>query len=280
MSKKVKIQIKHYFTGSVLFEYECEDNTISKTVQEAVSKRADLSGADLSGAYLSGANLSGANLRSADLSGANLRSADLSGAYLRSANLRSADLSGANLSGADLSGAYLRSADLSGANLSGANLRSADLSGANLSGAYLRSANLRSADLSGANLRSADLRSADLSGADLSGAKNADLAIAMTRILPEGQLIGYKKCRNGVIVKLQIPAKAKRSHAFGRKCRAEYAKVLHIYGATEAVSTYDQTFVYRKGEIVRPDKWDDDWTDECSSGVHFFITREEAEAYV
>jgi hypothetical protein len=250
MTKKVKIQIKHYFTGSVLFEYECEDNTISKTVQEAVSKRADLRGADLSGADLSGADLSGADLRSANLSGANLRSANLSGADLNGAYLRSEKLRSANLNGANLSGAYL-----SGANLSGANLSGADLSGAYLSGA-------------------------DLSGADLRSAKNADLAIAMTRILPEGQLIGYKKCRNGVIVKLQIPAEAKRSHAFGRKCRAEYAKVLHIYGATEAVSTYDQTFVYRKGEIVRPDKWNDDWTNECSSGVHFFITREEAEAYV
>jgi hypothetical protein len=235
MSKKVKIQIKHYFTGSVLFEYECEDNTISKTVQEAVSKRA---------------NLRSANLRSANLSGAYLSGAYLSGAYLRSANLRSANLRSANLSGAYLSGAYL-----SGAYLRSANLRSANLSGADLSGANLRSADLSGAYLSGANLSGADLRSANLSGAYLRSAKNADLAIAMTRILPEGQLIGYKKCRNGV-------------------------KVLHIYGATEAVSTYDQTFVYRKGEVVRPDKWNDDWTNECSSGVHFFITREEAEAYV
>ena len=51
-----------------------------------------------------------------------------------------------------------------------------------------------------------------------------------TRILPEGDIIGYKKCRDGVIVKLLIPIKAKRSHAFGRKCRAEYAKVLEIFG--------------------------------------------------
>jgi hypothetical protein len=230
MSKKLKIEIKSWINGSLLFEYECEDNTLARTVQEAVNKRADLSRANLSGAYLSGADLSRANL---------------SRAYLSGAALSRANLSRANLSGADLSGAYLSGADLSRANLSRANLNGAALSRANLS-----------------------------------GAKDADLAIAMTRILPEGQLIGYKKCRNGVIVKLQIPAKAKRSHAFGRKCRAEYAKVLHIYGATEAVSAYDQTFVYRKGEIVRPDKWDDDWTDECSSGVHFFITREEAEAYV
>ena len=98
--------------------------------KHAYLRRADLSGANLSGADLRRADLSGANL-----SGADLRSADLSGANLSGADLRSADLSGANLSGADLSGAYLSGADLSGANLSGANL-----SGAYLSGADLRSA--------------------------------------------------------------------------------------------------------------------------------------------
>ena len=51
--------------------------------------------ADLSGANLSGADLSGANLRRADLYGANLRRADLYGA-----NLYGANLSGANLRGA------------------------------------------------------------------------------------------------------------------------------------------------------------------------------------
>ena len=61
---------------------------------------ADLSGANLSGADLRGANLSFANLRGADLSFANLRGADLSGADLRGANLSGADLSFANLSGA------------------------------------------------------------------------------------------------------------------------------------------------------------------------------------
>ena len=66
-----------------------------------------------------------ANLRGADLSGANLRLADLSVANLSMANLRGADLSVANLSGADLSGANLRGADLSVADLSGANLSGA-----------------------------------------------------------------------------------------------------------------------------------------------------------
>ena len=52
--------------------------------------RANLSDADLSGAYLSRANLSGAYL-----SGANLSRAYLSGANLSDANLSDADLSGA-----------------------------------------------------------------------------------------------------------------------------------------------------------------------------------------
>ena len=61
------------------------------------------------------------------------------------------------------------------------------------------------------------------SGANLIGAIGIDLIIARTRILPEGRLIGWKKCADGVIVKLVIPEDSKRSHAFGRKCRAAFA---------------------------------------------------------
>ena len=56
MSTKIKIQIKNRFTGSVLFEYEKENNTVKDTVVEAIKSGANLSGADLSGANLSRAN--------------------------------------------------------------------------------------------------------------------------------------------------------------------------------------------------------------------------------
>ena len=72
----------------------------------------------------------------------------------------------------------------------------------------------------------ANLADANLAGANLADAKNAEFAIAQTRILHDGDLIGWKKCMQGVIVKLRIPEAAKRSHAFGRKCRAEYADVI------------------------------------------------------
>jgi hypothetical protein len=200
------------------------------------------------------------------------------------ANLGGAYLRGADLYGADLGGAYLRGADLYGANLYGADLRGADLCGADLGGANLGGADLGGADLYGADLRGADLRGADLRGADLRGAKNADLAIAATRILPdEGPIIGWKKCAENRVVKLRIPAKAKRSHASGRKCRASSAKVLAIYNpdgteATEATSRHDNTFTYLVGETVTPTApFDDNPWNECAPGIHFYITRLEAE---
>jgi hypothetical protein len=211
--------------------------TIKEAVQEAVKANSDLCGADLRGADLRGANLYGADLYGADLCGADLYGADLRGAYLY---------------GADLYAADLRGADLRGANLYGANLYGADLCGANLYGA---------------NLYAADLR----------GAKNADLVIAQTRILPEGDLVGWKKCRNGVIVKLWIPYAAKRSHAFGRKCRAEYAQVIEVFGAEVGISQHDYKTEYRAGMMIKPDSFDENWQKECSNGVHFYISRIEAE---
>ena len=131
------------------------------------------------------------------------------------------------------------------------------------------------ADLSYANLRSANLRFANLSYADLSFADLQKL-LSIRTILPEGDLIGYKKLRDGVVCKLRIPANAKRIGGLvGRKCRAEYAIVLE----GEGVSQHDSSFIYKVGETIKPDEYDDDPLVECSRGVHFFITKEEAEAY-
>jgi hypothetical protein len=135
------------------------------------------------------------------------------------------------------------------------------------------------ANLSGADLSRANLSGANLSGANLSGAKNAALIIAQTRILPEGQIIGWKSCESGVIVKLSIPAEARRSHAFGRKCRAEFADVLGIFNGETGISKHDGKTTYRVGERVTCHAWSENWQEECAGGIHFFITREEAEAY-
>ncbi len=159
-------------------------------------------------------------------------------------------------------------------------LSSADLSAADLSHADLSHANLRSANLSAADLRSANLSHADLIAADLSAAKIDPIVIATTSITPEtGSFEGWKKCRNGAIVRLEIPADARRSNATGRKCRAERAKVIEVIGADVGISTYDHTTIYRTGEMATCHLWDEDRWQECSGGIHFFITRLEAERY-
>ena len=48
--------------GTLLFAFETEDNTIKKTLEEAVRRGADLRGADLRGANLRGADLRGAKI--------------------------------------------------------------------------------------------------------------------------------------------------------------------------------------------------------------------------
>ena len=145
-------------------------------------------------------------------------------------------------------------------------------------------ADLAGANLAGANLARANLAGADLADANLAGAKN--LKLPHFQIPQEGALIVWKSLRPNIIAKLEVPADAKRTASvIGRKCRAEFVKVLAFYNKldnlselpahTIGTSTHDRT-EYRIGETIRPDKYDDNPLVECTSGIHFFITREEA----
>ena len=224
------------------------------------------------------ADLTEACLTEADLRGADLRGACLRGAYLRGADLRRADLGEACLTEADLRGAYLREACLRGADLTRADLRGADLGGADLREAYLREAYLTRAYLTEADLGGADLR-----GACLRGAGNVSF---IPYSCPDfGMFIGYKKASD-YIVELEIPEDAKRVSATSRKCRCDKAKVLRILhydrtvaDVTEVASSRDSSFIYKVGEMVSVDNFDEDRWNECSTGIHFFINFQEAVNY-
>ena len=247
-------------------------------LSDAILNYANLSGADLSNVYLSDAILNYANLRGADLKGANLSGADLSYADLRDVDLRGANLSGADLSYADLRGVDLRYADLRGVDLRGANLNSADLSGAhlrgaNLSGANLRYANLRCAYLRGANLNSADLKGADLSDADLNKEEQIRKGVKLSN-----PITGWKKCKDGVIVKLEIPRGAIVFSINNNKCRTDKAIVKEIFGADRAFSMH-KYFSYYVGDKIEVYNFNCEYNTECAEGIHFFRTRNEAENY-
>lgn len=161
------------------------------------------------------------------------------------------------------------------ADFSEANLTRADLTYANLKDANLRDANLSGADLTGANLTYANL-----SGAYLSGAK-----LPSFQLCPDGQFTGFKKVQGGFVLELLIPSDALRTSSLvGRKCRASKVKVVGVVGVsptTQTVfkSTYDFSFVYEVGTWVSEPRYDGDIRVECTRGIHFFITKEEALSY-
>ena len=242
--------------------------------------RADLSCVDLTMHDLRGVDLRWANLMDASLINSCLIEADLSDAILHGSNLRMAKLMGANLMCANLIGVDLSCSNLSYSNLSKACLIDSNLCDADLIGSDLSYADLKKANLFGANLSNSCLIEADLSEAHI----NWPIAC------PEkGSFIGFKKAITEIsnyVVELEIQADSERCSATSRKCRCSKAKVISITNLDgsqadikEVVSSYDKTFKYKIGEIVEVANFDPNRWNECSTGIHFFITRQEAVDY-
>ena len=226
------IEIKD-INGVVLFSHTAEDNTITLTVEAAVSCGVSLANANLAGTCLA-----------------------------------VADLTGADLTGADLTGADISWADLADANLKDANLKDANLKGAILKGAILEGANLERVIL-------------DM--AYLVGAQN--IPYIPLSCPSEGAFVAWKKVEGKYLVKLQIPEDARRSSATTRKCRCDKAMVLDITSLDgnehydEVTNTNYNKTIYKVGEMVYPDSFDENRWNECSNGIHFFVNKEEAINY-
>ena len=242
---------------------------------EEGGERANLYNADLRCANLRDANLYNANLYNADLEYANLINTDLRCANLKYANLKYADLIDANL----------EYAKLYNANLEDTNLECSNLRGADLSKVILRKATLYNANLYKVNLRGANLYDADLRNANLEDIKISIDTICYNIACPkEGSFIGYKKA-NRHIIKLLIPEDAKRSSATTMKCRCDKAKVLEITDidtgkkVKRVSSNYDFDFIYEVGKVVSVEDFDENRWNECSTGIHFFMNRENALNY-
>ena len=213
-----------------------------------------------------------------------------------------ANLSHTCLNHIDLSFACLRSANLSVTDLSWSNLYRADLCGANLFRSSLYKTNLNYADLTSANLQDAncqktecsftDVRNANLCGTlftetNLYNILNFDKVKDPAREYRQGKIltesiIGYKKCANKeadeVIVTLEIPKGAIVFGINGSKFRTNKAKVIAIDGADRAISYY-KYMTYYVGDEFTIYNFNCQYNIECGEGIHFFLTREEAENF-
>lgn len=268
--------------------------------------------ADLSNTYLNCVDLKEADLREANLSDVTLNNVDLKGADLRGANLAYAQLNNVDLKYSDLDsavlmGVFLRDSDLRHIMLTEANLTEADikrvdlrysrLNNSILTNIYLidsnlSESNLKAVDLSESYLGAVNLNKANLKGIDLSNTRLSEVIGAGLVCPEEGSFTGFKKIfrdEKRLLCKLEIPADAKRNNATTRKCRCSKAKVLEIWDRDDkgnytipvnsGYSFFNRFFEYRVGETVYPDSFDEDRWNECSNGIHFFITKQEAIDY-
>ena len=204
-----------------------------------------------------------ADLRYADLRYADLRYTDLRNANMSYANMRYANMRNANVSYANMSYADMRNTNMSYANMSYADIRSVDM----------RYANMRSVDMRNVNMIGVDMIGANMKGADMRGVDRRKKGIKLSE-----PIIGWKKCKNNVLVKLEIPRGAIVFSINNKKCRTDKAKVLEIIGADRAYSNY-KFFSYYVGDIIEIFNFNCEYNVECAEGIHFFRTREEAENY-
>lgn len=288
-------QISREELNEILKEHELWSNTIGKE-----GKRADLSYTNLSSMDLRGVNLKRAILTHADLVYADLKHANLAYADLRYADLKCTDSENVDFMSADL-----KYAKLSDANLKRANFKYADsrfvyfkntdlrhacftntaLESADFENAILRYANLKHADLEGVNLKYADISHSNLEGALLKDIKVNTHTTGYALACPEkGSFIGYKKAGR-CIVELLILDDSKRVSATSTRCRADKARVLEIRDietnalVDEVCSDYDSKFIYKTGEIICVKDFDNDRWSTFTTGIHFFMSKDEAMDY-
>jgi len=186
------------------------------------------------------------------------------------------DLENADFTGADLRGISFCNVNLRGARFDFARVGSFDKNNSHYFCRF-RNANLENADLSKIIFESRP----DFMDAKLTGAKLPDYLI----VPKEGSFIGYKKVRGNVILKLEILGN--RMNSLGsRKCRTDKVRVLESLGGGSRSrhdysgfrSRHDYNFIYQIGKIAKA-PLDSDIRVECASGIHFFMTEQEAREY-
>ena len=212
---------------------------------------------------------------------------DLTYISMRTKKLEGMDFSRVDFSNSDFKDVNFRSCKFDNAKLQHTKFENCDLSGSSFAYADLFAADLRACDLSGSNFDGADFFAALLWEAKLDNLLVTDRTKFFRNYCPEeGYIFGYKKCFNERMVQLLIPKDAKRCSSTTNACRCDKARVVAITDVNkkesykEAMSFVDPNFIYRLGEMVYADSYNEDRWYDSSHGIHFWMTFEEALGYM
>lgn len=202
------------------------------------------------------------------------------------------DLSGKVLRNKDYSNSHFINVDLSNTDWTGSDFSNSLFENSSFENSILKNVNFRGADFRGGNINNTDIRGANFYFSILENCPKENVLFDSTTnyfemVCPEkGYFIGYKKCFNDRIVKLLILKDSLRSSSTNDACRTNKAKVLSITdienkrGFNEATSFVDENFVYRVGEVVHSEGFNEDRWVDSTTGIHFYMTRELALGYM
>ena len=121
----------------------------------------------------------------------------------------------------------------------------------------------------------------DVRAVAMNACKKNGIPVPITRTIEPTESV-YKKCVADVIVVAHIPDDAHVRGAAGKKCRASKAIITDVIGTFAGekvgISIWDKKTTYFIGDEVEVENFDMS-DEECSTGFHFFCTKEEAEKY-
>ena len=274
----------------------------------------DLHGFDFNYANFRGAHIINCNFEGAVLTNSVFDDASITGSNF---NYTTAEPCGASFCGASFCAATLANVSMNDCSLSIASFIEATLKHVSIKQSSLIKACFNRAYVSDSILQGSDLSQAKFVDAKIyhcvfTGSRVSDInmigaqmecpdgldacegfnAECISFACPaEGSFVAWKACRDNTICKILIPEDAKRSSAFGRKCRASKFKVLEIYhvdldtnviGVTDrefATSMFNPDWIYERGKTYEEPNFVNDRFKECTVGLHFFMNKQDAIDY-
>ncbi len=227
---------------------------------------------------------------------------DLSGAVFSNCALKNINFSNADLTNASFLGCVIEYCVFDGADMRGVTIRNTGGGTAGSPVCYecsFAGADLRKASLGAAAIRRASFKGAKLKGADFGtdsirsrfnesrfgGATGIPKRVVdACPVLPAGEFEAWKRCADGRIAKLLVPADARCSSGLSNKCRASHVLTLDITSrlgnkcknARSLLDMGGQDCAYRVGYVTEAHAFSADRWETCAPGIHFFLTRREA----
>lgn len=220
---------------------------------------------------------------------------------LKESNLILIDLGGSIIEDVDLTEFDLGNINFEWTTFSNVNLGKAKINNSIIDNSAFPGTSLREISIQNSSMKGCIMRHCDLSNADISGTNIFSTVLEYTKLTDvkydentrffelyppaSGPYIGYKKCFNQRVATLLIPADAMRTSATMNCGRCSKAKVLTIKSFDETeeyeygLATIDEEFEYRVGQYVHVDDFNKNRWMDSTTGIHFWLTREEAIAY-